>query len=124
MRTKVSTTLDSRRIRGIIAILVLSASLIFGYLYFLISSISAYMITKYLSAKGTAESSKIPSLVLPLGKYKLHLHHWLIASAGIAVVLIQGAWFFRSDLAYGVLSGIAFHGVHCYDDWHKILLLK
>lgn len=124
MRTKVSTTLDSRRIRGIIAILALSASLIFGYLYFLISSISAYMITKYLSAKGTAQSSKIPSILLPLGKYRLHLHHWLIASAGIAVVLIQGAWFFRSDLAYGVLSGIAFHGVHCYDDWHKILILK
>jgi len=116
--------LDSRRTRGIIAISVLSASLIFGYLYFLISSISAYMITKYLSARETAESSKIPSIVLPLGKYKLHLHHWLIASVGIAVVLIEGAWFFRSDLAYGALSGIAFHGVHCYDDWHRILILK
>lgn len=124
MRSKMSTTLDSRRIRGIVAISVLSASLIFGYLYFLITSISAYMITKYLSAKETAQSSKIPSVVLPLGKYRLHLHHWLIASAGIAVVLIQGAWFLHSDLVYGALSGIAFHGVHSYDDWHRILILK
>jgi len=119
-----STTLDSKRIRGIIAISVLSATLIFGYIYFLVSSVSVYMITKYLSAKETAQSSKIPSIVLPMAKYRLHLHHWLIASAGIAVVLIRGPWFFPSDLVYGVLSGIAFHGVHCYDDWHKILILK
>jgi hypothetical protein len=119
-----SATLDSKKIRGIIAISVLSASLIFGYLYFLISSISAYTITKYLSGKGTAQSSTIPSIILPLGRYRLHLHHWLIASAGIALVLIQGTWFLRSDLAYGVLSGIAFHGVHCYDDWHRILIPK
>jgi len=119
-----STRLDSRKIRRIIAISALSASLIFGYIYFLVSSISAYMITKYLGAKETAQSSKIPSIVLPLAKYRLHLHHWLIASAAIAVVLIRGPWFFPSDLVYGVLSGIAFHGVHCYDDWHKILILK
>ena len=124
MRTKTSIRLDSRRIRGFIAIAVLSAGFTFGYLYFLISSISAYVITKYLSAKETAQSSKIPSVVLPLGKYRLHLHHWLIASAGIAVVLIQGAWFMRLDLVYGALSGIVFHGVHCYDDWHKILISK
>jgi hypothetical protein len=119
-----STTLDSKRIRGIIAISVLSATLIFGYIYFLVSSVSVYMITKYLSAKETAQSSKIPSIVLPMAKYRLHLHHWLIASAGMAVVLIRGPWFFPSDLVYGVLSGIAFHGVHCYDDWHKIIILK
>jgi len=119
-----STTLNSRRIRRVIAISALSASLIFGYLYFLISSISAYVITKYLGAKETAQSSKIPSVVLPLGKYRLHLHHWLIASAGMAVVLIQGPWVFPSGLLYGVLGGIAFQGVDCYDDWHKILILK
>lgn len=119
-----STTLDSRRIRRIIAISALSASLIFGYIYFLVSSISAYMITKYLSAKETAQPSKIPSIVLPLGKYRLHLHHWLISSAAMAIVLIQGSWFFPSDLLYGALGGIAFHGVHCYDDWRKILSLK
>ena len=124
MRSKTSTTLDSKKIRRIIAILALSASLIFGYIYFLVSSISAYMITKYLSAKETTQPSKIPSIVLPLGKYRLHLHHWLISSAAMAIVLIQGSWFFPSDLLYGALGGVAFHGVYCYDDWHKILSLK
>lgn len=116
--------LNYKRKRRLIALLVLSSSIIFGYIAFLACSFSGFLIAKYLGAKKTADRSRIPSIMLPVGKYRVHLHHWLISSAVMALALLTGSWFFPSYLFFGFLTGIAFQGIYCYEDWHKIFTLR
>lgn len=102
----------------------LSAVLLLGYLHFLAISISSFLVTKYLSARETAQPGKLPSILVPLGNYRLHLHHWLVSSCALVVafVLVDASWLgLPSEMLYGALSGIAFQGIYCYDDWHQII---
>lgn len=114
-----------RRIgRRAVVLAALSAILLLGYLHFLATSISSFLVTKYLSARETAQPSRLPSIVVPFGNYRLHLHHWLISSCALlaAFVLLDASLLaFPSEMLYGALSGIAFQGIYCYDDWHRIV---
>ncbi len=116
--------LNLKKKRNLLALSVLSTSAVLGYITFLASCLSGFLLAKYLGSKDTGKRSKIPSLAFPLGKYKIHLHHWLISTAVMAAALVKGTWFLPSELLYGFLSGIAFQGVCYYDDWHKILILR
>lgn len=110
--------------RRAVVLAALSAILLLGYLHFLAISISSFLVTKYLSARKTAQPSRLPSILVPLGNHRLHLHHWLISSCALvaAFVLVDASWLgLPSEMLYGTLSGIAFQGIYCYDDWHHIV---
>ena len=111
-----------KRKKRLMAFSVLSTSLVLGNLSFLTSLLSGFLIAKFLGSKETGRPSRLPSIRFPLARYKVHLHHWLISSAVIALALSTGPWFFPSHPFYGFLSGVAFQGIYCYDDWYKILL--
>lgn len=113
--------LNYNRKRGILGLLTLSASIIVGGLFFFVSWVSGFLIARYLGSKETGKRSKLPSVIIPLGMFKAHLHHWLISSSAMSVALLKGSWFLPPDLLYGFLGGIALQGIYYYDDWHRIL---
>jgi len=119
--SKFHRTLKSNKRKKFLGLSTLSASISIGGLFFLISWISGFLIAKHLGSKETGRRSKIPSIIIPLGMRKIHLHHWLICSMVIVVVLLRGSWFLPSDLLYGFLGGVAVQGIYYYDDWHRIL---
>jgi len=102
-------------------LILLSASIILGYLSF-ISWAVGFLIAKYLGGKTVGKSGKVRSVFVPLGKYKFHVHHWLISSGIIAIALFKGTYSLPPDLLYGFLGGLAFHGIYSYRDWYKILI--
>jgi len=69
-------------------------------------------------------SPKIKSLVLNLGKYKLHLHHWLLALVILPLILFYNISSILAQLASGFLGGLVFQGIICYNDWHRIIVKK
>jgi len=97
--------------------------IIIGYVS-LISWIAGFLIAKYLGGKTDGESGRLMSFFVPLGKYKFHLHHWLISSGIVIFTLFKDIHFLPPDLFYGFFGGLAFQGIYCYRDWHKILISR
>lgn len=84
--------------------------------------LAAFLIAKYLGGKIAGERGRVRSLFIPLGKYKIHLHHWLLSSLVIGITTVKGIYFLSPDLFYGFFSGVVFHGIYYYHDWYKILI--
>ncbi len=110
--------------RKITLLVLLSTGIILGYLSF-IAWFVGFLLARYLGSKAVGEPSKVRSYFIPLGKYKIHLHHWLLSSCVIRVFAVfKGAYVLPSDLFYGFFGAIVFHGIYCYSDWHRILVLR
>jgi len=110
--------------RKIIVLLSLAfAGLLFGYL-FLVSWFPSFLMCKYLSANSVGEPSKFKSIIVPVGKWKMHLHHWLYALGVGGVSSTTGYYCLNPAITYGLLGGLVFQGIYCYSDWHRIVSLK
>ena len=108
--------------RKIALLVLLSTGIILGYLSFLTWSVG-FLLVKYLGSKTVGEPSKVRSYFIPLGKYKIHLHHWLLSSCVIiGFVVFKGAYVLPSNLVYGFFGAIVFHGIYFYSDWYKVLI--
>lgn len=110
--------------RKLVAFSVILTSIILGQLSFVLSGLSAFFVTKFLSGKITGKRGIVPSIKLPLGGYKVHLHHWLICAGVTAYALLKGSFLFPAEWFYGLLSGMAFQGIYFYKDWHSILSFR
>ncbi len=111
------------RKRNVIVLSTSSVALIvFGHLFFLVSWSLGFIVAKILGSKETGSPSKIPSVILPLGICRVHLHHWLISSAAMAFAVLL--WSFPPVVFYGFLGGVALQGIYCYDDWHRVFILR
>ena len=110
--------------RKVTLVALLSTCIILGYLSF-IAWFVGFLLTKYLGSKKVGEPSKIRSYFIPLGKYKIHLHHWLLSSLAIIIFTVfKGAYILPSDLFYGFFGAIVFHGIYYYSDWYRILIFR
>ena len=110
--------------RKITLLALLSTGIILGYLSFIAWS-AGFLLVKYLGSKTIGEPSKIRSYFIPLGKYKIHLHHWLLSSCAIIIFTVfKGTYILPSDLFYGFFGAIVFHGIYCYSDWYKVLIFR
>jgi len=103
-------------------IVLLATCIILGYLSFIAWSVG-FLLSKYLGSNTVGEPSKIRSYIIPLGRYKIHLHHWLLSSCAIVgFVVFKGSYVLPSNVVYGFLGAIVFHGIYFYSDWHKVLI--
>ena len=100
---------------------LLAMGIVLGYFSFISWSIG-FLIAKYLGGKTVGEGGRLRSFFVPLGKKKIHLHHWFLCSLVIGIPLVKGIYFPSSDLFYGFFGGIVFQGIYCYTDWYKILV--
>ncbi len=99
--------------------MLLATGILLGYFSF-ISWAIGFLIAKYLGGKTIGERGRLRSFFIPLGKRKIHLHHWLLSSLVMGITLTKGIYFPFSDVFYGFFGGIVFHGIYFYRDWHKI----
>ncbi|MFA4998808.1 MAG: hypothetical protein WC514_02200 [Candidatus Paceibacterota bacterium] len=88
-----------------------------------------YLAGSFFAGSSTGQQGIINSLILSLGNWQFHLHHWLIA----ALLLIFALFFLRKRysinptlfyFSVGILSGLILQGLFAYDDWHKVLFKK
>jgi len=96
-------------------------TIILGYL-FLLSWLIGLLASKYVAGKSVGERGKVRSVVIPLRRWGVHLHHWLYSLFLISLSFTTGIHFLTSEITYGLLGGLVFQGVYCYGDWHVILV--
>ena len=110
--------------RKITTLLLLLTGILLGYLSFTTWAVG-FLIARYLGSKTVGKPSKLRSYIIPVGQYKIHLHHWILSAHAIMLfVLLKGANILPPDLFYGFFGSIIFHGIYYYSDWHKIFIPK
>jgi len=68
-------------------------------------------------------SPRIKSITFNFGKYKFHLHHWLLFLSVLPFYLTYKFLpFLPYEFTSGFLGGLIFQGISCYNDWYKILV--
>ena len=67
------------------------------------------------------KNGRIDSIFLDYGKWKVHLHHWIM---GIMVLGIIWAvdFFYLLTLLAGFICGIILQDIYDYNDWHKVII--
>ena len=69
------------------------------------------------------ENGLVDHVILDYGKWKFHLHHWIM---GIIVLALIGMldYFYLPALFTGFICGIILQGIYDYSNWHKIIIKK
>jgi len=89
---------------------------------FALSLLPGLLTSKYIAGKSTGEKGKIRSIIIPLVRRKIHLHHWLYSLWLMGISFITGVHFLSPIITYGFLGGSTFQGIYYYVDWHVILV--
>jgi hypothetical protein len=108
-----------KRVAGLI--LLLTVAIVVSYLA-MVSWFAGFLIAKYGGGKREGMRGKVRSIMVPVGRYKLHLHHWLICLVLIAIAMMRSFYFFLPpEIFFSFMGGVAFQGVYCYSDWRRII---
>ncbi len=84
-------------------------------IFFCFGMIAGYLVASYFEGK-------IGSFEIPIGRrYKIHLHHWILAFLGLTIIFLTNAQNFFPSFALGFGGGFLFQGIYCYSDWYRIL---
>lgn len=109
------------KVRRYLPAVVMVASFYYSFLLALglaLGYIGSKIFSKYL-----LESGKVDSIYIDCGKYKIHLHHWILGT-----LLLGAAWvidyFYLPRFFVGVVCGVIAHDIYDFNDWHKVFVKK
>ncbi len=71
----------------------------------------------------TAEE-KIKMVRFNIGKWRLHVHHWLMGAIAFLVCWVAGVLGFIPIVILGFAGGVMAHDLHLDKNWHKIIMKK
>ncbi|MFC2020266.1 hypothetical protein ACFLU1_00500 [Chloroflexota bacterium] len=110
--------------KGLITIFITAAAgITLGYL-FILSWLFGLLVSKYVAGKSPGEQGRFRSIIIPLRKWRIHLHHWLYSLCLMGFSFAIGFHFLSPTITYGLLGGSVFQGIYYYDDWHIIAVRK
>ena len=81
-------------------------------------------ITTLLFHKKIVERGKLKPIFLKIGKWEIHLHHWLMGALAIFVFWVVGWFPYLPKFCLGALGGLVFHDIYSDREWYKIILKK
>ncbi len=100
---------------------LIAASLAMGPL-FILSWVIGLAIGKMGGGKSAGKPGSVKSVIIPLWKWKIHFHHWLFSLGLISISAASDIYLMNPHVTWGLLGGLAFHGIYSYGDWHKIII--
>ncbi len=109
-RTKVSMFLPA---------VVLTTSLYYS-LAFTTGIVVGYFICKIFCIL-FVHNGKVDRIFLDYGKWKVHLHHWIIGIIILAVVWAIDYFYLPAFLA-GAVCGMIMQDIYDYTDWRKVIV--
>ena len=107
------------KVRRYLPAFVLVASFYYSFLLALglaLGYIGSKIFSKYL-----IENGKVDCIFIDCGKWKLHLHHWILGALVLLVVWVID-YFYLPRFFVGVVAGVMAHDIYDFNDWHKILV--
>lgn len=105
---------STKKVLLTIPIALISLEIYFGVLF-------GYLLGKFGGGRMTGQPGRVKSIVFSVGKYRLHIHHWLCASLGAVVSVILFNFFPFPQFSAGIVGGFIFQGIVSYSDWYRII---
>ncbi len=65
-------------------------------------------------------NGKIDAIFLDYGKWRVHLHHWIMALVILAAVWVVDRYYLPTFFA-GAICGIIIQDIYDYNDWYKVV---
>lgn len=103
----------------ILPAVVLATSLHYS-VRFTLGIVAGYVLCKIFCSI-FVENGKIDSIFLDYGRWKVHLHHWIIGIIILAIVWVVDYFYLPTFLA-GAICGIILQDIYDYNDWHKVIV--
>ena len=110
---------NNKPVRKFLPAIVLVASFYYSFLLALglaLGYIGSKVFSKYFLETGKAEK-----IYIDCGKWKIHMHHWILGALLLLIVWFID-YFYLPRFFIGVVSGIIAHDIYDYNDWHKVLV--
>ena len=77
-----------------------------------------FFVARFDSGKKEGNEGSLKSIQFNVGKYRIHIHHWFIASIILIILIMLD---FYNDLIYGLLIGLIIQGL-TYRDFYKFII--
>lgn len=87
---------------------------------FAIGIIIGYLGTNLFQNK-FVKTGKLKLIILTLGKWKIHFHHWIIGSLIILIAYIMNFLSSLPIFCLGIVGGLIFHDFYTDKTWYKIV---
>ena len=107
------------KVRRYLPAFVLVAS--FYYSFLLASGLALGYVGSKLFSKYFLEKGRVECIFINCGKWKLHLHHWILGALVLLVVWFID-YFYLPRFFVGVVCGVIAHDIYDFNDWHKVLV--
>jgi len=90
---------------------------------FTVGIVFGYIAT-ILFHKKIVEKGRLKPIVLNFGKWKFHLHHWVMGGLILLPIWLSGYIAFLPKFCWGMISGLVFHDIYSDKRWYKIISRK
>jgi len=93
----------------------------FYYSFLLALGLAVGYIGSKVFTKFFIEQGKVDCIYIDCGKWKIHLHHWILGALFLLIVWFID-YFYLPRFFVGVVSGIIAHDIYDFNDWHKVFV--
>jgi len=107
------------RVKKVLPAIVLVSS--FYYSFLLALGLFIGYIGCKIYYKKLVETGKVDKIYIDFGKWKVHLHHWIMGVIVLLVVWIID-WLYLPSFFVGIVGGVIAHDIYDFNDWYKVLL--
>jgi len=107
------------KVRRYLPAFVFAAS--FYFVHLLALGLALGYIGSKIYSKLLVENGKVDCIFIDCGKYKIHLHHWIMGTMLLLLVWFID-YFYLPRFFVGVVIGVIAHDIYDFNDWHKILV--
>jgi len=109
----------SSKVKMFLPAIVLTTSLYYSIL-FTMGIVIGYVLCK-LFCNIFVKNGKIDSVFIDYGRWKIHLHHWIMGIMILAIVWVIDYLYLPAFFA-GVVCGVIMQDIYDYNDWYKVIL--
>lgn len=93
----------------------------FYYSFLLALGLALGYIGSKVFFKYFVEQGKADCIYIDCGKWKIHMHHWILGALFLLIVWFID-YFYLPRFFVGVITGIIAHDIYDFNDWHKVFV--
>jgi hypothetical protein len=93
----------------------------FYYSFLLALGLAIGYIGSKIYFKLFVEKGKTDRIFIDCGKWKIHIHHWMLGALLLLVVWFID-YFYLPRFFIGVVCGVIAHDIYDYNDWRQVLV--
>jgi len=115
---------NKSKVKMFLPAIVLATSLHYSLLFttgIVAGYLACRIFCKLFLKHGDNVNGKIEKIFIDMGKWKLHLHHWIMGIMFLGLVWIVD-YFYLPTFFAGVVCGVIIQDIYDYNDWMQVII--